>query len=137
MVSQCIVPNKNICSTSSIITGSHVIFALQETRRYKVISIDNHHNSHPKALDRVAQIARDNLPKYATEQDRDSAEIDSHNCDLTKPDEIRKVFERYGKGGIWGVIHIAVRVGLCAAACWNSDILAVTTLGVQSSRRIN
>ncbi|TCD61206.1 UDP-glucose-4-epimerase [Steccherinum ochraceum] len=87
--------------------GSHVIFALQETRRYKVISIDNHHNSHPKCLDRVAQIARDALPKDASEQDKDTAEIDAHACDLTKPDEIRGVFERYGKGGIWGVIHIA------------------------------
>ncbi|KAI9067221.1 UDP-glucose 4-epimerase [Trametes sanguinea] len=87
--------------------GSHVIFALQETRRYKVISIDNHHNSSPKALERVAQIARDNLPPNASEKDKDSAEIDSHTADLTKRDEIRKVFEKYGKGGIWGVIHIA------------------------------
>lgn len=95
--------------TSLVVTGSHVIFALQETRRYKVISIDNHHNSHPKSLDRVAQIARDALPQNATAQDRDSAEVDAFKCDLTKPDEIRKVFEQYGKGGIWGVIHIAVR----------------------------
>ncbi|CDO77294.1 hypothetical protein BN946_scf184753.g44 [Trametes cinnabarina] len=87
--------------------GSHVIFALQETRRYKVISIDNHHNSSPKALERVAQIARDNLPPNASEKDKDSAEIDAHTADLTKRDEIRKVFEKYGKGGIWGVIHIA------------------------------
>ncbi|KAI0352233.1 UDP-glucose 4-epimerase [Trametes cingulata] len=87
--------------------GSHVIFALQETRRYKVISIDNHHNSSPKALARVAQIARDNLPPNASEKDKDSAEIDAHTADLTKRDEIRKVFEKYGKGGIWGVVHIA------------------------------
>ncbi|KAI0652734.1 UDP-glucose 4-epimerase [Trametes meyenii] len=87
--------------------GSHVIFALQETRRYKVTSVDNHHNSSPKALERVAQIARDNLPANASEKDKDSAEIDAHSVDLTKPDQIRKVFEQYGKGGIWGVIHIA------------------------------
>ncbi|KAH8099794.1 UDP-glucose 4-epimerase [Cristinia sonorae] len=87
--------------------GSHVVFSLQETRRYKVISIDNHHNSHPKSLDRVAQLAREALPKDATEQEKDSAEIDSHTCDLTKPDEIRRVFEKYGKGGIWGVVHVA------------------------------
>ncbi|KAI6133645.1 THO complex subunit 1 transcription elongation factor-domain-containing protein [Pisolithus croceorrhizus] len=37
---------------------SHVVFALQQTRRYKVISIDNHHNSFPTALTRVAQLAR-------------------------------------------------------------------------------
>ncbi|KAI0640295.1 UDP-glucose 4-epimerase [Trametes polyzona] len=87
--------------------GSHVIFALQETRRYKVISVDNHHNSSPKALERVAQIARDNLPANASEKDKDSAEIDAYTVDLTKRDEIRKVFEKYGKGGIWGVVHIA------------------------------
>ncbi|KAH9884633.1 UDP-glucose 4-epimerase [Cubamyces lactineus] len=87
--------------------GSHVIFALQQTRRYKVISIDNHHNSSPKALERVAQISRDSLPSTASEKDKDSAEIDAHTVDLTKRDEIRKVFEKYGKGGIWGVVHIA------------------------------
>lgn len=87
--------------------GSHVVFALQETRRYKVISIDNHHNSHPRALERVAQIAKANLPADATEQDRESTEIDAHAADLTKENEVRAVFEKYGKGGIWGVIHIA------------------------------
>ncbi|THH31939.1 hypothetical protein EUX98_g2248 [Antrodiella citrinella] len=87
--------------------GSHVIYILQETRRYKVISIDNLHNAHPKSLDRVAQLARDALPKDATKQEKESAEIDAHTCDLTRPDEIRRVFEQYGKGGIWGVVHIA------------------------------
>lgn len=90
-------------------TGSHVVFSLQETRRFKVITIDNHHNSHGKALERVAQIARDALSPDASQQDKDSAEIDAHVCDLTKPDEVRKVFGKYGTGGIWGVIHIAVR----------------------------
>ncbi|KAK7695191.1 hypothetical protein QCA50_002381 [Cerrena zonata] len=87
--------------------GSHVIHCLQETRRYKVISVDNHHNSHPKCLDRVAQLARDALPADASANDRESAEIDIAACDLTKKDEIRAVFEKYGKGGIWGVIHVA------------------------------
>ncbi|EKM61833.1 uncharacterized protein PHACADRAFT_248699 [Phanerochaete carnosa HHB-10118-sp] len=87
--------------------GSHVIYTLQATRRYKVISIDNLHNAHPESLDRVAQLARDSLPPDASEQDKDTAEIDGHTCDLTKRDQIRAVFEKYGKGGIWGVIHIA------------------------------
>ncbi|EIN14236.1 UDP-glucose 4-epimerase [Punctularia strigosozonata HHB-11173 SS5] len=87
--------------------GSHIIYSLQETRRFKVISIDNHHNSHPKALDRVAHIARDALPANATSEERESAEIDAHTADLTKPEEVRAVFEKYGKGGIWGVIHVA------------------------------
>jgi UDP-glucose 4-epimerase len=90
-------------------TGSHVVYCLQQTRRYKVISIDNHHNSHPAALDRVSQIAKDALPENASEQDKDSAEIDAIKCDLTKPEEVRRVFEKYGRSGIWGVIHIAVR----------------------------
>ncbi|KAI8980599.1 UDP-glucose 4-epimerase [Trametes punicea] len=94
-------------SASPAPPGSHVIFALQQTRRYKVISVDNHHNSSPKALQRVAQIARDNLPPNPSARDKDSAEIDAHKADLTKRDEIRQVFEKYGKGGIWGVIHIA------------------------------
>lgn len=89
--------------------GSHVVYALQETRRYKVISIDNYHNSSPKALDRVADLARNTLTANATAKDKDSAEIDVFKADLTKHEDIRKVFEKYGKGGIWGIIHIAVR----------------------------
>ncbi|KIJ66457.1 hypothetical protein HYDPIDRAFT_86611 [Hydnomerulius pinastri MD-312] len=87
--------------------GSHVIYALQETRRYKVISIDNHHNSFPASLTRVTQIARDALPENGTEADKDSAEIEALQCELTSPEQIRAVFEKYGKGGIWGVVHIA------------------------------
>ena len=63
---------------SAASAGSHVIFALQQTRRYKVISVDNHHNSSPRALERVAKIARDDLPADASPQDKDSAEIDAH-----------------------------------------------------------
>jgi hypothetical protein len=82
--------------------GSHVIYVLQKTRRYKVISLDNNHNSNPTALDRVSQLSKSELTS-----DHDT-EIDSYKCDLTQPDQIRAVFETYGKAGIWGVIHIAV-----------------------------
>ncbi len=34
--------------------------------------------------------------------------IDAYRCDLTNRD-VRAIFEKYGKGGIWGVVHIAVR----------------------------
>ena len=44
-----------------------------------------------------------------SQEELDSTVVDSHRCDLTKPDQIRAVFDKYGKGGIWGVIHIAVR----------------------------
>ncbi|KAG6332419.1 hypothetical protein ID866_6670 [Astraeus odoratus] len=87
--------------------GSHVVYALQQTRRYKVISIDNYHNSFPAALTRVAQLAREALPENPTQADIESVEIDAYDCDLTNAGQVRAVFEKYGKGGIWGVIHIA------------------------------
>jgi len=93
--------------TLTLAEGSHVIYALQKTRRYKVISIDNYHNSHPAALSRVAQLAKDNLPPNPAEFEKESTVIDEYKCDLTNSDEVRAVFEKYGKGGIWGVIHIA------------------------------
>jgi len=92
----------------SLNPGSHVVYVLQKTRRYKVISLDNNHNSSSAALDRVSELSKSELPANASDQERESTEIDSHKCDLTKSEEIRAVFEKYGKGGIWGVIHIAV-----------------------------
>lgn len=89
--------------------GSHVALTLALTRRYKVFSIDNHHNSFPAALSRVAQIARDALPADASEQDRDSAEVEAYTADLTSEKDVRAVFDKFGKGGVWGVIHVAVR----------------------------
>ncbi|KDR85576.1 hypothetical protein GALMADRAFT_218672 [Galerina marginata CBS 339.88] len=88
-------------------SSSHVIYVLQKTRRYKVISVDNGHNSFAVALDRVSQLSKSELPAHATEIEKESTEIDSNVCDLTRPEEIRAVFEKYGEGGIWGVIHIA------------------------------
>ena len=85
------------------------MFALQQTRRYKVVSIDNYYNSYPKALKRLEEIARNALPADATELDKESTVIDKYTCDLTSPADVRAVFERYGKGGFWGVVHIAVR----------------------------
>ncbi|KAJ7610876.1 hypothetical protein FB45DRAFT_941881 [Roridomyces roridus] len=87
--------------------GSHVIYSLQKTRRYKIIAIDNHHNSTPQSLERVSALSRSELPADASPRDIETTEIDSHACDLTRRDDIRAVFEKYGKGGIWGVIHIA------------------------------
>ena len=110
------------------VAGSHVIHVLQQTRRFKIISIDNFHNSHPAVYDRLNKIARDALPADATEQDKDSAEIDQYKIDLINAEDVRAVFERYGKGGIWGVIHIAVRplfpllgVSACASGAEGAD----------------
>lgn len=57
----------------------------------------------------MEQLSKDELPEDASEQDIESTKIDAHQCDLTRPEEIKAVFEKYGKGGIWGVVHIAVR----------------------------
>jgi len=89
--------------------GSHIVLTLLLTRRFKVISIDNHHNSHSLALSRVSRIAFDALPANPSDQDKESALVDSHTGDLTKAEEVTRVFEQYGKGVIWGVIHVAVR----------------------------
>lgn len=85
------------------------MYALQATRRYKVVSIDNFHNSYPRAFSRLEEIARNALPPDATETEKESTVIDAYMCDLTNPADVRSVFEKYGKGGIWGVVHIAVR----------------------------
>ncbi|KAI0275419.1 THO complex subunit 1 transcription elongation factor-domain-containing protein [Gloeopeniophorella convolvens] len=87
--------------------GSHVIYALQATQRYKVVSIDNHHNSFPRAYAQLEALARAALPADASPAARDSAAIDAHRCDLTDAAALRGVFARYGAGGIWGVVHIA------------------------------
>ncbi|KAF5388711.1 hypothetical protein D9757_004862 [Collybiopsis confluens] len=93
--------------------SSHVVYSLQKTRRYKVISIDNNHNSLPAALRRVSELASAELlqniapSSQPSPKDVDSTVIDLHFCDLTDPASVRSVFAKYGKGGIWGVVHIA------------------------------
>lgn len=87
--------------------GSHIVLTLLLQRRYKVISLDNHHNSSPTALTRVSEIAKAQLPNDATEIDRLSAEVESYTADLTNPNDVELIFRQYGKGGIWGVIHVA------------------------------
>ena len=88
------------CSRSFFPLGSHVVYVLQKTRRYKVISIDNYHNSHPEAYRRLEKFARDELSPNPSAQDLDSTKIDYYEADLTNEAAVRKVFEKYGKGGI-------------------------------------
>jgi UDP-glucose 4-epimerase len=78
---------------------------LQKTRRYKVISLDNYHNSLPACYQRIEQLSRSELPEGASDE---TTKIDIHKCDLINKDEIKAVFDKYGRGGIWGVIHIGV-----------------------------
>lgn len=85
-----------------------MVHCLQKTRRYKVVVMDNFHNSYPEALDRVSKIARDALPSDPTQLEKDSAEVDLIEGDLIDANAVRSLFRRYGQGGVWGVIHIAV-----------------------------
>lgn len=113
------------------------MFALQETRRYKVVSIDNFHNSYPKAFSRLEEIARSALPADATETEKESTVIDAYRCDLTNPADVRAVFEKYGKGGIWGVVHIAVRLPCRVLPSRGEGSFFRRQTGLQSRGRVN
>ncbi|KAJ4470807.1 UDP-glucose 4-epimerase [Lentinula aciculospora] len=107
-------PLKNVIVTGGAgYIGSHVVYTLLKTRQYKVISIDNHHNSLPASLTRVSELALaelgESLPygQQPTERDLESTLIDAYDCDLTNPTAVRDVFSKYSNQGIWGVVHIA------------------------------
>ncbi|KAH8826916.1 UDP-glucose 4-epimerase [Flagelloscypha sp. PMI_526] len=82
--------------------GSHIVYSLCKTERYKVLSIDNYHNSLPEAIVRVQKLVQQELG-----HEGECTQITSFQADLTQADQVRAVFEKYGKGGIWGVIHVA------------------------------
>ncbi|KIY69366.1 UDP-glucose 4-epimerase [Cylindrobasidium torrendii FP15055 ss-10] len=93
--------------------GSHVVYHLAKTRQYKVVSVDNGHNSQPESLTRVSQLAREEQasetkPADLSDEDwQETNNIVAKNADLTDGASIRSVFAEYGKGKIWGVIHVA------------------------------
>ncbi|WWC98790.1 UDP-glucose 4-epimerase GalE [Kwoniella sp. B9012] len=81
--------------------GSHVVVSLLLTGQYQPIVIDNCHNSYPEALNRCAEIARD-------EMGSDAPQPILHNVDLRDHEAVEDVFAQYdNKGGIWAVIHLA------------------------------
>jgi hypothetical protein len=82
-----------------------------------VATIDNYHNAFPTSLERVEQIAKQHLPENPTSDDILSTQVRSFEADLTKDDQVRTVFSSFGQGGLWGVIHIAVR-----PACPNTSV---------------
>lgn len=88
-------------------TGSHIVLTLLLTKRFRVISIDNHYNSHPNALSRVSRIALDALPYGASVEDKANTNVISVKADLRDAESLRAVFIPYGYGGIQGVIHVA------------------------------
>lgn len=71
-------------------------------------TIDNYHNSFPTSLQRVQEIARQNLPENPTSDDILSTQVQVFQADLTKEDQVRDVLSKFGHGGLWGVVHIAV-----------------------------
>ncbi|KAH9463056.1 hypothetical protein Pst134EA_015143 [Puccinia striiformis f. sp. tritici] len=84
--------------------GSHVLLCCLLTKKYKVITIDNFHNSFPPAIERVSRIALDELPKDATEEDKKYTHITLYKGDITIKSDIENVFENEN---VWGVVHIA------------------------------
>ncbi|WWC92073.1 UDP-glucose 4-epimerase GalE [Kwoniella dendrophila CBS 6074] len=81
--------------------GSHVVVSLLLTGQYQPIVIDNCHNSYPEALNRCAEIARDELGP-------DAPQPILHNVDLRDAEAVEGVFSEYDSvGGIWAVIHLA------------------------------
>lgn len=90
-----------------MIVGSHIVLALLLTQRFRVISIDNHSNSHPKALSRVSRIALEALPDGASDEDRTNTNVISVEADVRDAPSLRAIFKPYGHGGIHGVIHVA------------------------------
>jgi len=86
------------------------VLSLILTRKYRVATIDNYHNSFSTSLQRVQQIATQSLPENPTSDDIRSTRVDAFQADLTKEDQVRAVLSKFGQGGLWGVIHIAVRV---------------------------
>ncbi|KAG0150343.1 hypothetical protein CROQUDRAFT_668642 [Cronartium quercuum f. sp. fusiforme G11] len=84
--------------------GSHVVLCCLLTRKYKVVTIDNFHNSFPEAIKRVSQIALSELPPDATDEDKADTTVKTYKGDITLKPDIERVF---AAEKIWGVIHIA------------------------------
>ncbi|CED82222.1 udp-glucose 4-epimerase [Phaffia rhodozyma] len=96
-------PKKRVLVTGGAgYIGSHAVLELVLTQRYQPVVIDNGHNSKSEAIKRIEQIAKQQLGDANVEP------IDTFNLDLTSQDAVDSVFKAYeGKGGIWGVVHIA------------------------------
>ncbi|KAH9816091.1 hypothetical protein DFH28DRAFT_966044 [Melampsora americana] len=84
--------------------GSHVVLCCLLTQKYKVVTIDNFHNSYPEAIKRVSKIALDELPINSTEQDKLDTQIKVYKGDITNKSDLEQIFK---SESIWGVIHIA------------------------------
>ncbi|EGG03706.1 uncharacterized protein MELLADRAFT_49440 [Melampsora larici-populina 98AG31] len=84
--------------------GSHVVLCCLLTRKYKVVTIDNFHNSFPEAIKRVSKIALNELPTNSSDQDKLDTNVKVYKGDITNKSDIENIFK---SEEIWGVIHIA------------------------------
>ncbi|BGP14389.1 UDP-glucose-4-epimerase [Rhodosporidiobolus nylandii] len=102
-------PRKTILVTGAAgYIGSHIALCCLLSGKYSVVTIDNFSNSFPTALKRVSQLAQEALPADASEEEKKACEIAVVRGDIAKKDDIEAIFKDYeGKGGIWGVIHVA------------------------------
>lgn len=88
--------------------GSHIVLCCLLARKFRVCVIENFDNSFPEALKRVSQIAEQELPSGASQQDKDDCKVKVFNGDLKKAADVQAIFDFYkNDGGVWGVIHVA------------------------------
>lgn len=69
----------------------------------------SYNNSFPEALNRVSQIALQELGPNASEQDKADSKVQVFKGDLKSASDVQAIFDHYNKegSGIWGVIHVA------------------------------
>ncbi|MBW0500747.1 hypothetical protein O181_040462 [Austropuccinia psidii MF-1] len=82
-------------------------------RKYKVVVIDNFHNSYPEVINRVSRLALEELPKDASETDKLYTKVTLYSGNVTKQSDIEDIFK---KEKIWGVIHIAALKAIAESA---------------------
>jgi len=89
--------------------GSHIVLCCLLTNKFRVAVIENYNNSFPEALNRVSQIAVNELGANASEQDKADAKVQVFNGDLKNAADVQAIFDFYNKegSGVWGVIHVA------------------------------
>ncbi|PWN54456.1 UDP-glucose 4-epimerase [Violaceomyces palustris] len=111
--------------------GSHVVLVTLLTRKYRVTVLDNYHNSFPTAIKRLEQIALQELPADASQQEKDDCKVDVFKGDLRNKDDIAKVFDSYkGQDRIDGVILVAALKAVGESSEIPIDYYAVNVTGL-------
>lgn len=78
------------------------------SRRLLSSVLETFANSFPKALERVEQIALDELPKDASQDDRDACKIEVVKGDMRERSVFKDIFAKHtGKDAIYAVILVA------------------------------